>query len=299
MKKIIGVLTARMTSTRLPGKVLKTIYGKSMFAHHVERMSTVKGLDSIFLATSKNPLNYLLIEEAETLGCGYYAGEEEDIIERHIHICEQESADAVIRVTCDCPLFDIEITSKFVSTFRHSSYDFVYCSNMPMHQGTLGELISYDALREVHKTYRGPAISLPIREHLNAFKTVGIPLDNQLVRPEYRLTVDEPNDMELIKHIYNALYQGYPIDLKDVYRWLDDNPEIAALNQSVMMKGVNKFSANLMESPLFSIIRSGEHYIIVDENKRKISPENFLTIFKKMFPYIHDYENIEDGNLPK
>ena len=107
MSRVIGVITARMASTRLPGKVLKTMAGKSIFAHHVERMQSVKGLDGVFLATSKDPQNKALIEEAGRLGCGWFDGAEQDIVDRHIKLCEMEKADAVIRVTCDSPIFDI------------------------------------------------------------------------------------------------------------------------------------------------------------------------------------------------
>lgn len=285
MKKVIGVITARMTSTRLPGKVLKPVGGKSIFAHHVERMQCVKGIDGVFLATSQNPKNAPLIEEAKRLGCGYYAGSEEDIIERHIELCKRENADAVIRVTCDCPLFNTDITSEFVKAYKKHNFDFIYCSNMTMIQGTLTELISLSAMKKVHKSYRGPAISLPIREHFDLYYTVGMPINDELVRPEYRLTVDEPADLTLMECIYSALYKGNALNLFEVYRWLDDNPEIAKINQHVGIKGVNKFGANLMEAPIYSIVKSGGgKYTILDEQKRFVSPEDFLSYLMNLFP---------------
>lgn len=284
MRKVIGVITARMTSTRLPGKVLKNVGGKSIFAHHAERMSQVAGIGGVFLATSKNPMNDPLIRAAEEIGCGWYAGSEEDILERHIRLCERENADAVIRVTCDCPLFDIDITSRFVEAYKNHPYDFLYCSNMTMIQGTLTELIAQDAMKRVHEMYRGPAISLPIREHLDAFDTRGFPVDEELIRPEYRLTVDEPADLALMEKIYAALYRGKALQLAEVYRWLDDNPEIAKINQHVGIKGVNKYGANLMESPVFSIVKSGDRYTILDEQKRFVSPEAFIALLPDIFP---------------
>ena len=76
MNKVVGVITARMTSTRLPGKVLKNIAGKSVFAHHVERMKKVPGISDVYLATSKDERNEPLIEESKKLGVKYYAGSE-------------------------------------------------------------------------------------------------------------------------------------------------------------------------------------------------------------------------------
>lgn len=284
MGKIIGVITARMASTRLPGKVLQKMAGKSVFAHHVERMKNVNGLDGVFLATSADPKNKELIEEAERLGCGWYAGAEQDIVDRHIKLCERENADAVIRVTCDSPIFDIESASRFVEEFKKEYRDYIYVSNMTMIQGTLSELISYNALMEIHKHYRGAAVSMHIKENMAKFKTLGIEIDIDLCRPEYRLTIDEAVDIEMIRKIYEALYNGKPLNLREVYTWLDDNPQVAKMNMHVGIKGCEQQSANLMEKPLYSIVASGRKHVILDEQKRKIEPSDFIKRFKELFP---------------
>lgn len=291
MYKIIGVITARMGSTRLPGKVMKKVAGKSIFVHHIERMREVKGLSGIFLATSKDPLNKKLIDEAKRFDCGWYAGEEQDIVERHIKLCQREQADAVIRVTCDCPLFDIGSASSFVEEFQKKYRDLIYVSNMTIIQGTLSELISYNALIEVHKYYRGPAVSTYIYENKDKFNTLGIEIDNALCRPEYRLTVDEPVDLEVINRIYQALYKGKPISLYEVYIWLDDNPEVAQLNSKVTIKGCNKHVAGLTGKAVYFIVRSGEKYVILDENRIKVEPQEFMKKIDLFFPEVK--HNIE------
>lgn len=288
MRKVIGVVTARMASTRLPGKVLKEIAGKTNFAHHVERMKDIQRIDGVFLATSVDPLNEGLIREAEKLGCGWYAGAEQDVVERHVALCEREEADAVIRVTCDCPLFDIESASRFVKKFKDEYYDFIYVANVPMLYGTLSELISCNALKKVHKYYKGPAVSQYIRENMGEFKTSGIEVSNDLYRPEYRLTVDEPADLELIRHIYNTLYKGKPILLKDVYDWLDDNPGTARINRHVGVKGVNIEIANLAERPLFSVVKAGNRYLILDHQKKAVDSTVFLEKLRSLFPELED-----------
>jgi spore coat polysaccharide biosynthesis protein SpsF len=284
MIKVIGVITARVSSERLPGKVMKDVAGKSVFAHHVERLKNVKGLDGVFLATSRDPLNKKLIKDAERLECGWYAGAEEDVVERHIKLCEREAADAVIRVPCDSPLFDIDSTSVFVEKFKNEYLDYIYVSNMTQIQGTVKELVSYNALREIHKCYRGPAITLPIIENLDKYKTLGIEIDSDLCRPEYRLTVDESLDYELIKNIYRVLYKGVPVDLHDVYKWLDDNPEIAKSNMSLVTKGINRYLSNIRDKNEYCIVNSGGEYVILDENKRMLTPERFLDELIKIFP---------------
>lgn len=284
MGKVIGVITARMASTRLPGKVLQKMAGKSVFAHHVERMKKVRGLDAVFLATSEDPLNKELIAEAERLDCGWYAGAEQDIVDRHIKLCEREAADAVIRVTCDSPIFDIDSASRFVEEFKREYHDYIYVSNMTMIQGTLSELISYKALLEVHKHYRGAAVSLHIKENVDKFNLLGIEIDIDLCRPEYRLTIDEVIDIEMIRKIYEALYKGCPLDLHDVYTWLDDNPLIAKMNMHVGIKGCEVQSANLTEQALYSIVGSGKRHVILDSNKRMVGPAEFINKLYELFP---------------
>lgn len=284
LKKVIGVITARMASTRLPGKVLQKLGEKSVFTHHVERMKHVSGLSGVFLATSTDPLNEVLIKEAETLGCSWYAGAEQDIVDRHIKICERENADAVIRVTCDSPIFDIDSASRFVDEFKREYHDYIYVSNMTMIQGSLSELISYPALIETHKHYRGAAVSVYIKEHMDKFKTLGFLIDTDLCRPEYRLTIDEVIDIEMINKIYEALYKGRPLDLCSVYSWLDDNPGVAKMNMHISIKGCEQESANLMEKPVFSIVTSGKKFVILDEQKRMVEPVDFLRRVKEIFP---------------
>ncbi len=288
MNRIIGVITARMGSTRLPGKVLQRVAGKSLFAHHIERMKNVKGLDGVFLATSEDPRNKELIREAEKYGCGWYAGAEQDVVDRHIKLCERENADAVIRVTGDCPLFDFRSASHFVEEFKKEYRDYIYVSNMTLICGTLSELVSYKALLEVHKHYRGPAITMYIKEHIDDFNTLEIKIEQDLCRPEYRLTVDEPPDLMVITRIYEALYKGNLLNLHDVYIWLDDNPQVAELNMHVGTKGCNQLAANLLDTILYSIVPSGNKFVILDEQKRKISPIKFAKELKILFPEMKD-----------
>lgn len=283
MCKVVGVITARMGSTRSPGKVMRLLKGKSVFEHHIERMSMVSGLATIYLATSTDAQNDILVSEATRLGVKYFRGAEEDIVSRHIGICEAEAADAVIRVTCDMPLFDIDSASRYVAAFYKGRYDYIYINNMTIIQGTVPELISHKALKRIHTKYRGPAITMPIKEKMSDYKILGLEMPEDLVRPEYRLTLDVEEDFAVIGEIYEKLYQGRPISLIDVYNFLDDNPEIAARNSKVKIKGCEVLSANLLERPLYSIVRSGNNYVILDENKSPVHYKEFREVMDAIF----------------
>ncbi|MCE5325938.1 MAG: NTP transferase domain-containing protein [Planctomycetaceae bacterium] len=287
MAKVIGVITARMGSTRLPGKVMIPLGSKSTFAHHVERMQHVRGLDGVFVGTSDEPENQPLIEEAKKLGCGWYAGARQDIVDRHVQLCQREKADAVLRVTCDSPIFDIDSASDFVQLFKREPHDYIAASNMTMIQGTLSELISYKALLKLHEHYRGAALAIPIKENPDRYDIHRIPIDQEICRPEYRLTIDEELDIEMIDTIHKALYRdGVPLKLRDVYTWLDDNPQVARINMQVGIKGCEQASANVMDRVLFAIVPSGNRQVILDEQKRPIDPDTFLTQLRDLFPIL-------------
>lgn len=271
---------------------MKEIAGKTTFAHHVERLSRVNGISGIFLATSKNPKNKPLIEEANRLGCGWYEGDEYDIVERHVVLCEREGADAVLRVTGNCPLFDIQSSSDFVEEFNKQYHDFIYVSNLSTIYGTLSELISYNALLEVHKHYKKEAVSLYIRKNMELFDTFEIEIDEGLCRPEYRLILGEQSDLDLIRCIYNDLYKGKPLNLRDVYTWLDSHPELARMNKTSETHSVNIQVANLMEKPIYSVIRLKNRYIVLDEQKRPIDQSELV---KRLGVSITDKKVIRKG----
>ena len=280
---IIGVITARTASHRLPGKVLKNLCGKSVFAHHAERFSKIKGLNQIWLATSNENDNVPLIKEAERLKISHYAGAKEDVLERHITIAEKTNADAVIRVTCDCPLFNFDLASRYIDEYKKKEYDYLYCSNMTMIQGTLPELISVKALIESHKHYKGPAITQYIKENLTLFKTKGIDIPNELCRPDIRLTLDYQQDFDVMTKIYEALYTGEPLYLADVYKFLDDNPEIPLINRNVQVTPCNIYGDNLLGRPLYSIVKRGDNYVILDREKKVVDYKNFIDEITKIF----------------
>ncbi len=272
--KILGIITARIRSTRLPGKVLKLLAGKSAFAHHVERLRAVRGVAGVFLATSDEPENRPLIEEAERLGVGWHAGAREDVVDRHIRLLEQEGATAALRVTCDAPLFCIDTATRLVERFQGK--DYLYVGNMIDSQGTTTEVLSLSALVETHRHYRGPAIAQYVREHLVQFRTEAVEMDRDLCRPEYRLSLDWPEDLALLEIVFEQLYRGAPIPLRSVYAWLDDHPELAKQNAHLQTKDVTRYSDTLAHRPLYGVYRSGDGVVILDEHYRALTYEEFV-----------------------
>lgn len=241
--KIIGVISAKLTDTgRVPNKILLPLAGKSMLEHHIERMKAVEGLCGIFVATSRWPGNEQCVPPiCEKCGVGWLAGSENDIISRYISLCERELAHAVLRIQCDSPLFDIDSSTQLVKTYNdHQKMDYVYIRNVPYMCSISTELITFEALKKAHTFYQGPAVTLPIWENFQHFKCRSVDAGAWLVRPEYSLEVDTPEDYVVISHIYGALYQDKPIPTEEAFKWLDHNLWIQRLNESKEYSTINR-----------------------------------------------------------
>jgi spore coat polysaccharide biosynthesis protein SpsF len=247
--RVVAAITARMGSDRLPGKVMMDLAGRPVTAHMVERLRHVEEIDAVWLATSVEPNNEPLIELAHRLGIEVYAGSEEDVLERHVVIAERSGADHVLRVTADCPLFDIPLASRLVAHHRATDADFTYVPAV-LSVGILVEVISRRALHLVHERYQGELITVPIKEHPEEFHIEPLELQREayahLYRPQYRLTLDEPADYELLKIIYGALYvEGKPVDVAQAIAFLDNHPEVAQINAHVRQKSGNLYAQDL------------------------------------------------------
>jgi len=247
--RVVAVITARMGSERLPGKALLPLGGKPVVSHIVERLSRVRGIDAVWLGTSSAPSSAPLVEWARGPGIPCYAGSEEDVVERHVVIADRSGADHLVRASGDCPLFDISLATRMIAHHLAADADFTYVP-ATLSVGVLVEVISARAMRRVHEVYQGEHITIPIKERPAEFRIEPLDihevLDARLYRPQYRLTLDERADYEVLKAVYEALYrQGEPPELGRVIDFLDAHPEIAAINARVQQKAGNLYAQDL------------------------------------------------------
>jgi spore coat polysaccharide biosynthesis protein SpsF len=251
MTRFIAIIHARITSSRLPGKVLKKILGKSVLYHHVERMRMCPDVSNIILATTKNSVNLPLIEEAKNIGIDWYQGAEEDVVQRYLSIGKNEKADVIVRCGCDKPLFSYEAVNALIDTYVDD--DFLTVST-PLSRGLGSELLSVSAIERIYEHYHGPAIAKHIYEYPHLYKTRSIEIDDEFSRPEFRLTLDTEEDFKLISHIYDLFYQDKsPVNLLEVFKYLDDNPSWANLNRFTEEKEINHYIKDLAGQPAMTI----------------------------------------------
>ena len=241
--KVVIISQARMTSTRLPGKVLKPVLGKPLLAYQIERLRRVKGAAEVVIATTTNAADDAIVALCEELSCAFYRGSENDVLSRYYEAAAAFEADAVVRVTSDCPVIDPAVIDDVIDLFRladRKRYDYVSNTlTRSFPRGMDAEIFSFPALVEAH----AKAILPYEREHVTPFfyqHPEKFALGNVAHRQDesrHRWTVDTIEDFELLERIITALYPSHPaFTLGDMLQLLEGNPSWALLNAHVEQK---------------------------------------------------------------
>jgi spore coat polysaccharide biosynthesis protein SpsF len=227
--------------------------GKPLLEHLLKRLLSVKELDGVVLATSEAAENRVLIELAERLGVGVFAGDEEDVLGRYVEVARRWQADDVVRVTADNPLTDLPLIRSLVALHRREGADYTYVPGDALLMGILSEVISRRALERSHRDgedrHRSELVTLYIKENPERFRVVKAELPAALYRPSYRLTVDEPPDLELMEAIFDRLYRpGEVLETAAAIRLLDAEPGLARINGHLRHGEANLRSVELDQS---------------------------------------------------
>ena len=230
----IVLVAVRMKSTRLPGKALLPLAGKPVLDHLVERLRTARRPDGLVICTSTHPEDQPLLAAAARLGVAAFAGSEDDVMERFLGAAARERADVVVRVTGDNPLTDPDAVDEMIRLHCEVGAHYTYTDDLP--RGTRPEVISVAALRQAHDLAEDPSgseyMALYFKDNPEAFRIVrwATPAAH-LRRPAYRLTLDTPEDLEVLRRVYEHLYrEGEVFPLAEAVRLLDGHPDWVALN---------------------------------------------------------------------
>lgn len=241
--KIVATIEARMTSSRLPGKVLLDAAGKPMLQHLINRLRAVPSINSIVLATTINAADDVLVEFASRHDVLVYRGSELDVMGRVIGAARLAQADVVVEITGDCPIIDPDIVEQTIQMYLHN--DAVYVSNGHIRSypdGMDTQVFSLDALIQSAAITNTPLdrehVSLHIRNNPALFPKLTLIAPPSLHWPELGLTLDEEADYKLLKKIIEKLAPVNPLfSCLDVVRLLRKNPDWVAINQAVARKG--------------------------------------------------------------
>lgn len=235
-KKIVIISQARMTSTRLPKKILKDVEGKPFLWHVVSRLQHVKNADQVVLAIPDTPANDELETFAKANNFAYFRGSEDNLLERHYLTAKAFGADVIVRVPSDNALTEPQIIERIIETHLNSDAD--YTSNVLEQTFPVGlhaEAFNFSALEKVYQTktddYEKEHATPYFYRHPELFKLQNVVAKGILQRPEIRLTTDTQKDLDLIRQIYKNLYvAGSIIKIQDVISFLDKNPELIKSN---------------------------------------------------------------------
>lgn len=243
--KTVATIEARMTSSRLPGKVLLTACGIPMLQHLVNRLRAVPSLDGIVLATTTNETDDTLEAFALKMGINCFRGSEEDVMSRVIGAAASVNADLVVEITGDCPIIDPKIIEQTIRMYHANSADYVsnahirsYPDGMDTQVFLLETLKHSASMTEDQLDHEH--VTLHIRNHPEIFRHLHLVAPPELHWPELGLTLDEPADYELLKRIIQHFQNTNPLfSCLDVIRLLREKPEWVAINQKVLRKGDN------------------------------------------------------------
>ena len=258
MPCVIAVIQGRMSSSRLPGKILADIAGQPMLQRVFIRTSRAKTVSETIFATTTDPSDDPVAEYCDFSGIPFRRGSLYDVLDRYYQAAKQAKADVIVRVTADCPVIDPVLIDDAVNTLLEGEYDFV-CNRLPppWHRtypiGLDVEACTFKTLARAWKEAKEPHH----REHAMPYFYEGVELSTvsrQLsagVSPRgfriallnhvtdfgnYRWTVDTPEDLEFIRQVYIRLNGRDDFSWKEVLDLVHDNPELMKINAGVQHK---------------------------------------------------------------
>ncbi|MGF1933564.1 MAG: glycosyltransferase family protein [Nostoc sp. ChiQUE02] len=243
--KTVAIIQARMGSTRLPGKVMKQLCGKTVLSHVISRVKACFLVDAIVVATTNSLADDVIVIESEKCGIHCFRGSEDDVLERYYLAAKEYQADVIIRITSDCPLFDSEVLTAMLEYFKTETGDGLeidYLSNCLRRsypRGLDAEVFTFKVLekafQEAHESYEREHVTPYIYEHPETFS-----LYNQTNNEDisnYRWTLDTEEDWKLIEAVYTDLYQeGKIFTTNEVIAQFRVKPELVKLNAHVRQK---------------------------------------------------------------
>lgn len=230
--KTVAIIQARLGSKRLPRKVLAEILGRPMLAVLLDRLRGAQSVDEFVIATTEQPHDAAVAELAAAEGVACYRGSEDDVLDRFYQAAKLHHADIVVRLTGDNPLMDADLVDWIVGEFRKQPIDYAAISHeLGFPPGIGGEIFTMQALegawQQTSDAFRREHVTSFIYEHPDRFRCMKLGCESDY--SHVRGTVDTPEDLEVVRHIFETL--GRPLfPWREFPAVLERHPEWRALN---------------------------------------------------------------------
>ena len=232
--KVLAILQARVSSSRLPGKVLMPVLGQPMLFRQIERVNRCKELEQLVVATSVDLSDDPLASECAARGIACSRGSLNDVLDRFIHSALPYQPETIVRLTGDCPLADPALIDEVIRYFHTGDYDYVSnCMPPTFPDGLDVEVMRFACLEQANREAVLPSEREHVTPYLHAHPE-RLRLGNYISpvdRSGLRWTVDEPEDFEFVRFVYEKLYPMKPdFTTDDILNLLERYPDLRSIN---------------------------------------------------------------------
>lgn len=233
----LAVVQARMTSHRLPGKVMRPIMGKPAIGYLIDRLKRAKHIDKIVVAVTDLRDDDLLCEYITSLGLSTFRGSESDVLGRLYQAARNEVATTVVRITGDCILLEPTYCDLLIERFQKQGVDYA-CLSPNFAEGLDCEVMRFSVLEKMHRLATRPSerehVTLYLHNHKSSFTT--FMQDQDTDDSKYRIALDEPEDLRVITLVIEQLWPIYGASLNFLHirKFLDDNAAVMQINSHIV-----------------------------------------------------------------
>jgi spore coat polysaccharide biosynthesis protein SpsF len=238
MQKVGVIVQARMTSTRLPGKVLMEIGGNPLLEFLIKRLGDLSDDIDLIVATTKDKEDEKIIELCDLINVPCYRGSRENVLKRYVECAREFNIDVIVRVCADCPFIDPNGINELIIAYnKNSKADLVHNKHRDGYPlGTGAELITLASLEKseeaANREDQKEHVVTYILENPDKFKVIRVYAPEYLRRPNYYLTVDYPDDLTLTRRIISSIEGNNKekTPLRKIVELLDENQYIVTIN---------------------------------------------------------------------
>ena len=242
--KVSAIIEARMSSSRLPGKVMMPICQIPSIHYLINRLKFVNELDDIIVATTTNKNDDILVKYLKKMNLKYFRGSEENVLDRVYKTAKHFHVKIIAQITGDCPIIDPRLISQAINTYLNNKADYVSNSTIRSYpDGMDVAIFSTASLAKVRLNTKNKNdlehVTLYYKKNPKKFKLLNIlaPYEHHL--PNLGLTLDEHDDYKLICKIADKLHsKKKPFTLDDILNFLEKNKHIMQINKNVRRKKV-------------------------------------------------------------